>query len=158
MFLLHGVFSGIIATLIFDTFQIALLFAYKIDKSKWFLVGRYFLGVINKNFIRNNIENDTPLENELLIGYLCHYIIGSIFGIIYVTINILFFSTPSIFLALTIGFITVLGSWCIMMPFAFNFGFFASKTENRKQLMTQNLIAHFIFGIGLFIGYSIFFY
>ncbi|MBT4646269.1 MAG: DUF2938 family protein, partial [Pelagibacteraceae bacterium] len=51
-----------------------------------------------------------------------------------------------------IGFISVLGSWCYLMPFAFNLGFFASKSENKFKIMSQNLIAHFVFGTGLFIG------
>ena len=38
------------------------------------------------------------------------------------------------------------------MPFAYNLGFFASKSEQRANLLVQNLIAHFVFGTGLFIG------
>ena len=91
----------------------------------------------------------------MIIGYIVHYIIGSLFGILYVLINMIFYIEPSIFLSLIIGFTTVLGAWCIMMPFAFNIGFFASKKEEQKQLMVQNLIAHFVFGIGLYLGYLI---
>ena len=70
-------------------------------------------------------------------------------------LNYILFDYPSILLAYIIGFLTVLGSWCFMMPFAYNLGFFASKNEKRFILMTQNLIAHFVFGTGLFIGYYI---
>jgi len=38
------------------------------------------------------------------------------------------------------------------MPFAYNLGFFASKSNKRFNLLAQNLIAHFVFGTGLFIG------
>ena len=96
-------------------------------------------------------------NNELLVGYLVHYAIGVIYGIIYVIFNYMFYDYPSVFLAIIIGFIAVLGSWCIIMPFAINIGFFASKKEERFQLMAQNLIAHFVFGIGLFIGYLLVF-
>ncbi len=51
------------------------------------------------------------------------------------------------------GFTTVLGGWCFLMPFAYNLGFFASKSENRINILVQNLIAHFAFGTGLFIGF-----
>jgi hypothetical protein len=74
---------------------------------------------------------------------------------IYVSLNIIFFNEPSWILALIIGFFSVMGSWCIMMPYAFNIGFFGSKKEEQKQLIVQNLIAHFIFGVGLFFGYEI---
>ena len=44
MFIIQGLISGIIATIIFDIFQHSLNFAYGIDKPKWSLIGRYFLG------------------------------------------------------------------------------------------------------------------
>jgi hypothetical protein len=155
MFLFYGIFSGIIATALFDIFQISLSYAYNINKSKWNLMGRYFYGLMDKKYFIENIESEGTVINEVQIGYIAHYIIGSIFGIFYVTLNIIFFDNPSIALALLIGLITVFGGWCIIMPFAFNIGFFASKKDEQKQIMVQNLIAHFIFGIGLFIGYSI---
>ena len=62
------------------------------------------------------------------------------------------FKEPSLILALSVGFVTVLGGWCIMMPYVYNIGFFALKKENNKKIITQNLIAHFIFGVGLYIG------
>jgi hypothetical protein len=40
-----------------------------------------------------------------------------------------------------------------MMPYAFNIGFFASREKKQKELLIQNLIAHFVFGVGLYIGY-----
>ena len=155
MFYLQGIISGIFATLLFDLFQISLFYAYNINKSKWDLVGRYFIGLINRKYFRDDIANDIAEKNELLIGYIVHYIIGSLFGILYVLLNMIFYIEPSIFLSLIIGFITVLGSWCILMPLTFNIGFFASKKEDQKQILLQNLIAHFIFGVGLYLGYLI---
>ena len=51
----------------------------------------------------------------------------------------MFFSEPSFILALIIGFLTVLGSWCLMMPYAYNSGFFASKKEEQKQILVQGV-------------------
>ena len=156
MFLIYGLIAGIIATLIFDLFQISLSYAYNINKSKWNLIGRYFIGVLKNNkFFVDNIEEEENIDNELLIGYLVHYTIGSIFGLFYVSINLIFYSEPSLILSLIIGIITVLGGWCIIMPCTYNIGFFASKKEEQFQILAQNLIAHFIFGIGLYIGFLI---
>ena len=156
MFLIYGLIVGIIATLIFDLFQISLSYAYNINKSKWNLIGRYFIGVLKNNkFFVDNIQEEEIIDNELLIGYLVHYAIGSIFGLFYVSINLIFYSEPSLILALIIGIITVLGGWCIIMPYTYNIGFFASKKEEQFQILAQNLIAHFIFGIGLYIGFLI---
>ena len=153
MFFIYGIISGIFATLLFDLFQISLSYAYNIHKPQWNLIGRYFAGLKNKQYFRENIYEDLPVKNETIIGYFVHYIIGCIFGIIYVIINLIFFIEPSIILAIFIGFITVLGGWCIVMPFVYNIGFFAIKKDEQKQIIVQNLIAHFIFGIGLYLGY-----
>ena len=152
MFIIQGLISGIIATIIFDIFQHSLSFAYGIDKPKWNLIGRYFLGYKKGIYKRYLIAEDEEEEKELIWGYLIHYIIGVIYGVFYVSLNELMFDYPSILLAYFIGFSSVLGAWCYLMPYAFNLGFFASRSENRFEVMTQSLINHFIFGTGLFIG------
>ena len=155
MFFFNGIVTGIIATIIFDIFQFSLSYAYNINKPRWDLVGRYFIGLKEKKFFREDIENEDQINNELFIGYFVHYAIGIIYGIFYVILNLFLSNNPSLYLALIIGFLTVLGAWCIMMPYAYNIGFFASKKEEQKQIIVQNLIAHFIFGVGLYIGYLI---
>ena len=157
MFLFDGIISGLVATGLFDFFQISLFYGYNIKKSKWNLIGRYVFGLKEKKYIVNDIESEDFIDKEIYIGYATHYLIGIIFGIIYVTINIILFNNPSWGLALFIGFITVLGGWCVTMPFIFNIGFFACKKEEQKQIMIQNLLAHFIFGVGLYFGYSLIF-
>lgn len=152
MFIIQGLISGIIATIIFDIFQQSLSYAYGIDRPKWNLVGRYFLGYKKRIFTRVSISDDVEEKNELICGYIIHYLIGIIYGVFYVSLNLLIFNYPSILIAYFVGFISVLGAWCYLMPFAFNLGFFASKSERRLQIISQNLIAHFIFGTGLFIG------
>ena len=81
--------------------------------------------------------------------------IGIIYGLFYVIFNLLFFDYPSLLVAYFFGFITVFGAWCFLMPLAYNLGFFASKSDQQLKLLSQNLIGHFIFGTGLFIGYYI---
>lgn len=152
MILIDGIISGVIATVFFDTFQIAILFSYGANKSNWTLIGRYFIGVLKMRLFQKDISNEPEEKFELIFGYAVHYIIGIIFGIIYVIINFIFFDSPSFYLAVTIGLTTVLFGWCIIMPFALNIGFFASKIEDQKKILVQNLLAHYIFGTGLFFG------
>ena len=156
MILFQGIISGLFATFIFDLFQSSLNYAYGIEKPKWNLLGRYFLGYKESKFIRKTLIDDEELDNELLWGYFFHYLIGIIYGIVFVILNFMLFDYPSILLAYIFGFSTVLGAWCFLMPFAYNLGFFASKSEDRTNLLVQNLIAHFVFGTGLFIGLYIF--
>ena len=50
MFLIEGIASGIIATLMFDLFQLSLSYSYNINRSRWDLVGRYFSGFKKKKY------------------------------------------------------------------------------------------------------------
>ena len=155
MFIVQGFISGLIATIIFDLFNQSLNYAYNINKPKWFLLGRYFIGFTKGKYFRESIEVDNEENNELLWGYGIHYLIGIIYGLFYVIFNYLFFDYPSLLAAYFFGFITVLGAWCFLMPFAYNLGFFASKSDQQFKILAQNLISHFVFGTGLFIGYYI---
>ena len=149
MIILQGFISSLIATILFDIFNYSLNYAYNIKKPKWYLLGRYFIGYRQRRYFRVSLEED----DELLWGYIIHYIIGIIYGLFYVCLNLLFFDYPSLLIAYLFGFITVLGAWCYLMPFAYNLGFFASKTDQQFKILAQNLIGHFVFGTGLFIGY-----
>ena len=90
MFILYGIVSGLFATLLFDVFLTSLSFAYNLKISKWHLVGRYFIGLKEKKYFVENIQTEKEIKNELLYGYFIHYLIGSIFGIIYVTMSLFF--------------------------------------------------------------------
>ena len=76
MILLYGLISGIIATIFFDIYQIAIKYSYDINKTRWDLVGRYFIGLSSKKYNRKNLIEDEPEQFELMFGYLIHYIIG----------------------------------------------------------------------------------
>ena len=43
-------------------------------------------------FIQEDLSNEPVERNELFIGYTIHYLIGAIYGLIYVIINSLFFT------------------------------------------------------------------
>ena len=70
MFLIHGLLAGIIATALFDIYQIALNYAYGINKTRWDLVGRYFIGLKNNKYFREDLTNDASEKYELIYGYL----------------------------------------------------------------------------------------
>lgn len=157
MIFLQGFISGLFATILFDLFNQSISYAYEIKKPKWHLLGRYFIGYKHRRYFRKYLEEDEEENNELLWGYFIHYIIGIVYGLFYIWLNLLFFDYPSLLIAYLFGFVTVLGAWCYLMPFAYNLGFFASKSDQQFNILTQNLIGHFVFGTGLFIGYYILF-
>ena len=75
MFILQGIISGLLATIIFDIYQISLAYSYNVNKSKWNLVGRYFSGLRYLKYFREDLENENEIKYEIYIGYLVHYLI-----------------------------------------------------------------------------------
>ena len=69
MIFLQGIISGLFATIIFDLYQSSLKYAYDIEKPKWNLLGRYFLGYKENKFIRKNLIDDEEVDDELLWGW-----------------------------------------------------------------------------------------
>ena len=145
MILFNGIISGLLATILFDLYNYSLNFAYGIDKPKWNLLGRYFLGYKENKFIRKNLIEDEEIENELLWGYIFHYIIGLIYGIVFVILNFLLFDYPSIFLAYIFGFITVIGGWCFLMPFAYMENNFHNQTLHCFHIKKLQFFLHLLF-------------
>ena len=106
MIILQGFISGLIATILFDIFNYSLNYAYNIKKPKWYLLGRYFIGYRQRRYFRVSLEDDQEEDNELLWGYIIHYIIGIIYGLFYVCLNLLFFDYPSLLIAYLFGQLT----------------------------------------------------
>ena len=50
-----------------------------------------------------------------------------------------------IFLGLIISSLMVLEVLCVIIPNTYKKGFFALRKKNKKELLIQNLIAHYIF-------------
>ena len=69
MFIIEGIISGVIATLLFDLFQISLTFAYGISKPKWDLAGRYFIGVSRGKYFQEDLVKEPTEHTELIVGY-----------------------------------------------------------------------------------------
>ncbi len=94
MIILQGFISGLIATILFDLFNQSLSYAYRTNKPKWYLLGRYFIGYKQGSYIRKSLETDDEVYNELFWGYAIHYIIGIIYGFLYVCLNLIFLIIP----------------------------------------------------------------
>ena len=68
MLLIHGLVAGIIATFLFDIYQIALNYAYGINKTRWDIVGRYFIGLKKNKYFRDDLINDSFEKYEFICG------------------------------------------------------------------------------------------
>ncbi len=83
-----AVAAGLVATVLFDFWQRLLHAATGIPPTNWGLVGRWFAHMPRGRFKHEAIADAPPVENEAAIGWAMHYLIGQIYGFVYLAVAV----------------------------------------------------------------------
>ena len=141
---------GIGATLIMDIWSY-LLSLFNIKSLDYRFVGRWLGHLTKGKFKHDKIFNTKPYPNELIIGWLAHYLIGISFTfLLFFIYGKNWFEAPTILPALVIGITTIVAPFFIMQP-SFGFGIAASKLPNANIARFKSLVTHAIYGLGIYI-------
>ena len=85
------------------------------------------------------IADSAPIPNELVIGWVGHYVTGVVYGLAYLYIvQVLLRTGPSLYSALVFGLITLIAPWFVMRP-AMGARVFATKTPRPGLMRIINL-------------------
>jgi hypothetical protein len=142
---------GVGATALLDLWALFLNRAFGIPLANWAAVGRWFAYLPRGRFAHDSIAETPPVQGELAIGWIMHYLIGVLFA----AIVLLFWGLdwaryPTLLPALIVGVVTVGCGWFILQP-GMGFGLAASKRPNASQVRLIGLINHVFFGFGLWL-------
>ena len=141
---------GIGATFAIDIW-VSVLKLFKIKSLDLKYVGRWIGNFPKEKFLHNKIQDTTPVPNELIIGWIAHYLIGITFAFILVAFyGSNWLEEPTIIPAIVIGLVTSVAPFFIMQP-AFGFGIASSKLPNSNLLRLKSLGTHLVYGIGLYL-------
>ena len=151
--LFQGVLIGIIATLGMDIWSAIVKHVLQLPTANWALVGRWFGHMLQGVFVHRPIADSTAISNELAIGWVAHYATGILYGLAYLSIvQVLFSSSPTLTSALVFGLVTLAAPWLIMQP-GMGAGIFASRTSRPNVMRLINLSMHLVFGMSLYIAW-----
>jgi hypothetical protein len=139
----RGAVIGIGATILMDIWAIVLSRVPGESPPNWAPVGRWFFHLTRGTVFHASIGAAEPYEQELALGWLCHYLVGILYGIILVLIMGQAWLARPIFAILTIA-----AGWFLLQP-GLGIGWAASKTPNPTKTRVLGLVAHTFFGIGL---------
>ena len=143
---------GIGATALLDLWALFLNRAFGIPLANWAMVGRWFAHLPRGRFMHHTIADTPPVQGELAIGWIMHYLIGALFAAIVIMIWGLDWARhPTLIPALIVGVVTVGCGWFILQP-GMGFGLAASKRPNANQVHLIGLINHVVFGLGLWLA------
>lgn len=151
IYLLAAVAVGCGATLVLDLWSLFLKRAFRIPPTNYCFVGRWLLHMPEGTFRHVSIATAPAKRSECAIGWITHYIIGVVYALAFVALTSGdWLVRPTLLPALLFGIGTVFIPFLIMQP-SFGLGIAASKTPNPKQARLKSLMAHAVFGVGLYL-------
>jgi hypothetical protein len=149
----QGILIGVIATLGMDIWAAIVKHVLRLPTADWALVGRWFGHMPRGVFVHRPVADSDAISNELTIGRIAHYATGIVYGLAYLSIiQILFSSGPMLTSALAFGLLTLAAPWLIMQP-GMGAGIFASRTPRPSLMRLVNLSMHLVFGVSLYIAW-----
>ena len=103
-------------------------------------------------FVHAAISKAEPVEFELGLGWLTHYLVGIAFaGLLVAVQGVAWLEQPTFAPALLLGVATVAAPWFVMQP-AMGAGFAATKTPTPLKNCLRSLANHTVFGAGLYLA------
>ena len=150
MLLSQIVLIGVGATIVMDVWALMLKRLWHIPSLNWAMLGRWIGHFLQGKFCHLNITKSTPIGAELVVGWTAHYMTGILFSALLVLImGRGWLDSPSLLVAVGFGVATVVLPFIIMQP-ALGAGFFAAKTPKPNRARILSLLAHSVFGMGLY--------
>lgn len=146
----QGVLIGVIATIGQDIWEAIVKHIFRFPTAGLALIGRWLGHMPRGVFVHHSISKSAAIPNELLIGWVAHYITGIVYGVMYLSlVQILLSSNPTIVSALIFGFASLVMPWFIVQP-GMGAGFFASKAPRPGMVRLVSLSLHMVFGLSLY--------
>jgi hypothetical protein len=143
---------GVIATAILDLFNVFQKRVLRAQVPDWRLVGRWVGYLPRGRFTHDSIAKAAPILGEHALGWVAHYAVGITFATIAVLVWGLDWARHPTFLpALVIGLVSVVAPFFILQP-GMGHGIAASRAPNPTQARLRSLMAHTVFGIGLYLA------
>ncbi|MGY4495027.1 DUF2938 family protein [Pseudomonas sp. TE3610] len=150
-FIALSIVFGVGATALLDLWNLLLNKVFGLPIPAWHFVGRWFAGLPRGQFVhRNGIAKSAPVDGELAIGWLMHYVTGSVFAAALLLIWGLGWAVqPTFAPALIVGLVTVGAGWFILQP-GMGVGIACSGAPKPALARMLNVIGHIVFAIGLY--------
>lgn len=150
-FLTYAALIGAGATAVLDLWSF-IRSRLGIPAPKYSLVGRWIAYFPRGKFRHDSIAAAAPMPSEMLIGWCAHYLIGIAYAAILLAIWGLDWARhPTIGPALIVGIGSVVAPFFLMQP-GMGAGIASSRTPNPGVARVRSLLAHTVFGIGLYVA------
>ena len=143
---------GVGATVGVDLWAILQTHLFGAPAPDWAQIGRWFGGFPQGRFVQVDIAKAPAVQGELAIGWAAHYAIGIGYAALLLTIcGLAWARHPTLLPAFIFGAVTLVAPFFLMQP-GLGMGIAASKTSNPGVARLRSILAHAIFGFGLYLS------
>lgn len=154
-YLLRALLIGAGATIFMDVAAVARNWLFDVPFPDFALVGRWVAYLPRGRFRHDPITASPPVRGEHLIGWTAHYLIGIAFATVLLAIwGLDWACRPTVGPALIVGIGSVAAPFLLMQP-GMGAGIAASRTPRPAVARLRSVVAHAIFGVGLYAAASI---
>ena len=147
--LILGLVMGLGGTMLMDIWALLLNRFAGMALPNWGAVGRWVL-CLPKVF-HNDISTVEQKPSEVQVGWVFHYAVGIAYGLIFVLIaGQEWIEAPSFIPLWLFAIVTIAAGWFFLQP-GLGLGWALSKTDAPWEGRIWGLVAHTVFGIGMWI-------
>ncbi len=145
-----GIVIGFGATVLMDIWAIILSFFPGQSRPNWGPVGRWVWHLGRGRVFHDSIGAAEPYAAETALGWIFHYLVGILYGVILVLlVGPHWLAHPSFWPAWIWAIVTIAAGWFLLQP-GLGLGWAGSRTPNPTRTRALGLIAHTVFGFGLY--------
>lgn len=147
--LVTGVLMGIAGTLAMDVWAIVLNRLAGLPLPNWAMPGRWLAHVPRGRLFHEAIAQAAPVSGELPLGWAFHYGVGILYGVVWALIaGPAWLAAPSFVPVWIFALVTIAAGWFLLQP-GMGLGWAAARTPNPWKVRGLGLVAHTVFGLGM---------
>lgn len=149
---LFGLVIGLCGTIAMDLWAIFLSRTFDIAGPNWGNVGRWVRHLARGKVFHDDISQLDGFASEVSTGWIFHYAVGIVYGIVFVAIvGAGWVADPTLIPALVFAWLTICAGWFLLHP-GLGLGWALSRTDTPNRGRIMGLIAHTVFGFGLWVS------
>lgn len=115
----------------------------------WAMPGRWFAHLFKGKIFHEDIRQADEAPGELVLGWLFHYGVGVVYGILFLfLVGMQWLKEPDFFSAWVFAIATIAGGWFILQP-GMGLGLAGNNISAPWKSRALGLIGHKAFGSGL---------
>lgn len=149
--IIRAALVGIGGTIVLDLYAFLLQRFFGVPAINWAMVGRWVGHMPRGRFIHENIGKAAPVSGKHASGWIVHYVIGIVYGLLLVGLwGVEWLRQPTLLPPMILALALLVAPYFIMMP-GMGSGIAGAKTPKPNMTRLKSVVGHSVFGLGMYV-------